>query len=81
MTTDREVLMFLHERLEHIYGENHLFDYMHRLRAIILATPKYERVDGPILNSMDDLHREIEDEEKRTKRRGPPCHSADPKGG
>lgn len=64
MTKDREVLIFLHERLVHHYGENELTDYLHRLRAIILATPKNERVDGPILNSMDDLRREIEKEEK-----------------
>lgn len=59
MSTDREVLIFLHERLEHVYGESPLFDYMHRLRAIILATPKNERVEGPILNNMEDLRREI----------------------
>ncbi|QDM56496.1 hypothetical protein PP996_gp70 [Gordonia phage SheckWes] len=38
--SDREVLKFLHDRLIYIHGENDLFDYMWRLRAIIQATPE-----------------------------------------
>jgi hypothetical protein len=38
--TDREVLMWLHDRLVNIHGESDLYDYMHRLRAIIQATNK-----------------------------------------
>ncbi len=38
--TDREFLMWLHERLEHVHSESPLVDYMHRLRAIIVSTPK-----------------------------------------
>ena len=37
---DREFLCWLHERLEHVHGENPLMDYMHKLRAIIQATPE-----------------------------------------
>lgn len=37
---DREFLMWLHERLEHVHNENPTFDYMHKLRAIIKNTPK-----------------------------------------
>lgn len=35
--SDRELLIFLHKRLTNLYGEHHLADYMHRLRAIINA--------------------------------------------
>lgn len=36
---DREFLMWLHERLEHVHGESPIVDYMHKLRAIIKETP------------------------------------------
>lgn len=36
---DREFLMWIHERLEHVHGEDRLVDYMHKLRAIIASTP------------------------------------------
>lgn len=39
METDREVLLWFHQRLVHKHKESHLFDYMHRLRWIIAATP------------------------------------------
>lgn len=35
---DKEFLIWLHERLEHVHGEKPTFDYMHKLRAIIKAT-------------------------------------------
>jgi hypothetical protein len=37
--SDRGFLMWIHERLEHVHGENHLLDYMHQLRAIIAEIP------------------------------------------
>jgi hypothetical protein len=37
--TDREFLIWIHERLELVHCENPLLDYMHRLRAIIRSTP------------------------------------------
>jgi hypothetical protein len=37
--TDREFLMWIHERLANVYGESESIGYMHRLRAIISATP------------------------------------------
>ena len=37
---DRDFLMWIHERLEHVYKENPLLDYMHKLRAIIADTPE-----------------------------------------
>lgn len=39
METDREILLWLHQRLVNQHKESHLFDYMHRLRWIIQATP------------------------------------------
>ena len=38
--TDRDFLIWLHERLTNTHGENPLVDYMHKLRAIIKETPK-----------------------------------------
>jgi len=37
---DREFLIWLHERLEHKHKEEPIVDYMHKLRAIIKATPE-----------------------------------------
>jgi len=37
--SDRDFLMWLHERLVHVHGEDRLKDYMHKLRCIIVATP------------------------------------------
>jgi len=34
---DRDFLIWLHDRLEFVHGENHSFDYMHKLRSIIEA--------------------------------------------
>lgn len=42
---DQAFLAWLHERLEYRYHENPCMDYMHRLRAIVLATPP-ERHSG-----------------------------------
>jgi len=41
--TDREFLAWIHERLEHVHHENPHVDYMHALRAIVLATPPDRR--------------------------------------
>ena len=37
---DRDFLIWLHERLERVHGENHMNDYMHKLRAVIKGTDK-----------------------------------------
>lgn len=50
---DREYLMWLHERLEHVHGESPLVDYMHKLRAIIRATP--EKRETPNCDSCNGL--------------------------
>jgi len=33
--TDKQFLIWIHERLEHVHGEKPIVDYMHKLRAII----------------------------------------------
>ena len=35
---DRDFLIWIHERLEHVHNENPLMDYIHKLRAIISIT-------------------------------------------
>lgn len=41
--TDKEHLKWIHARLVDVHGENELFDYMHKLRAIISITPDDQR--------------------------------------
>lgn len=57
---DREFLIWLHARLEHKHGENPQVDYMHKLRAIIRATPidKYTPNVGNC-NSLEELEKEL----------------------
>ncbi len=38
--TDRDFLIWIHERLVNVHGENPLFDYMWKLRAVIESTPE-----------------------------------------
>ena len=37
---DRTLLIFLHQRFSNVYHENECVDYLHRLRDIVIATPK-----------------------------------------
>ena len=54
--TDREFLAWIHERLEYVHHENPLIGHMHKLRAIVLATPKDQRtIDYGSGNSSKDL--------------------------
>jgi hypothetical protein len=56
--SDRE---FLHARLTNAHDEWELADYMHRLRAIIAATPKDRRSPGTHgWNSLEELTAELE---------------------
>lgn len=57
---DKQFLMWLHERLEHKHEENPLVDYMHKLRAIIAATPDFQ--DSSLAqgcNSLKELERRM----------------------
>ena len=60
--TDREFLMWLHERLEHVHQESPMTDYMRRFRAIIASTPKASKAPnmGEGRNSLGDLRAELE---------------------
>lgn len=59
METDREILLWFHQRLVHQHKESHLMDYMHRLRWIIQAMPprKTSRGNGvkACCNNVKDL--------------------------
>jgi hypothetical protein len=57
---DRDFLIWIHERLTQIYGENPQADFMHKLRAIILATPpEQETMNVAVTNNITDLLRLI----------------------
>jgi len=61
---DREYLMWLHERLEHVHGESSLVDYMHKLRAIIRVTPeKRETPNCNSCNGLEELKRELSNDQ------------------
>lgn len=54
---DKEYLMWLHERLEHVHGESPIVDYMHKLRAIIKATPATQETPNcGSANSLESLN-------------------------
>jgi hypothetical protein len=54
---DREFLIWIHERLEHVHNESTFVDYMHKLRSIITATPEDQETpnDGRGGNSIKDV--------------------------
>lgn len=53
---DRDFLKWIHERLEHVYQENPLMDYMHKLRAIIATTdPDKETLNQGMSNSLAEV--------------------------
>ena len=58
---DRDFLIWLHNRFEYAYGEDPIFDYMHKFRAIISDYPKNKTTpnDGRGKNSLEDLLKEL----------------------
>lgn len=61
---DREFLMWLHERLQHVHHESPIVDYMHKLRAIIRATPKNQETPNRLIyNSLEELRRQLDEED------------------
>jgi len=58
---DREFLIWIHERLQHVHKESALVDYMHKLRAIIRDYPKDKETinTGQSENSLEVLLKEI----------------------
>ena len=55
---DRDFLIWIHERLEHVHGENPHYGFMHRLRCIIRATPDNQHT--PNMNSKNSLEEMLE---------------------
>ena len=44
--TDRECLIWIHQRLVLVHGESKYVDYMHRLREVIYGMPKDKDTRG-----------------------------------
>lgn len=59
--SDHGLLMWIHERLEHVHGESHSMDYMHKLRAIIAEMPADRKTSsvGQGKNSLEELQASI----------------------
>lgn len=55
--TDREILIWIHQRLVKVHGESKYVDYMHALRDVIYAMPKNRNSRGNVvtMNSMKML--------------------------
>jgi len=51
--SDRDFLIWIHCRLEHVHGENPENDYMHKLRAVIEGTDNKQR--SPNVASLNSL--------------------------
>jgi len=60
MLNDREFLMWIHARMTDVYGEHRLLDYMHKLRAIIAATPAEQNSASSGTNSLEQLVKILE---------------------
>ena len=58
---DREFLIWIYYRLQNVHQDSPLFDYMHKLRAVITAIPKDQETpnDGRGENSIDILEQKI----------------------
>lgn len=56
---DRDFLIWIHERLCNVHGENDLFGYMHSLRRIIASTPPDKRSTTFGHNSLEDLKKSL----------------------
>jgi hypothetical protein len=63
--TDRDFLIWLHQRLVKVHGESKYVDYMHFLRDIIYATPKDRRSRGGFVTMHSSVVLdEIEEQER-----------------
>lgn len=62
--SDREFLMWIHERLERVHGEKAIVDYMHKLRAIIhsMDPETVTHNDGRGCNTLEELKSRLESE-------------------
>ena len=61
MLTDREFLIWIHERMVHVYKESELVDFLHRFRAIISSIPPKQRTPGFLgKNSLEELKNDLQ---------------------
>lgn len=47
--TDREILIWIHQRLVKVHGESKYVDYMHALRDVIYGMPKDHDSRGKVV--------------------------------
>ncbi len=58
---DRDFLIWIYNRLINVHGENEHVDYMHKLRAVIKATPGDQLTpNAETANSLDEMLEELE---------------------
>jgi hypothetical protein len=48
---DRKFLQWIHDRLRYVHHENPNVDYMHKLRAVIKATPDWQQTPNVASNA------------------------------
>lgn len=64
--SDREFLIWLHERLTLVHHERSTMDYMHKLRAIIAATPPNRATPNTgLANNLAELMEHLQGEETK----------------
>lgn len=69
--TDREILIFIHQRLVHVHKESKYVDYMHALRDVIYGMPPDKDSRGPVVTMhsnyvLDEIERaELADKARR----------------
>ena len=47
--TDREILIFIHQRLVNVHNESPFVDYMHKLREVIYGMPKDKQSSSNVM--------------------------------
>lgn len=47
--TDRDFLIWIHQRLVKVHGEREMVDYMHKLRDLIYEIPKNQNKIGNVV--------------------------------
>jgi len=62
--TDREFLVWLHNRLEHVHGENPHVDYMYKLRSIIITMDPKKNSNQGVYGSLGEVLDEVRKEVK-----------------
>jgi hypothetical protein len=59
--TDREILIYIHQRMVKVHGESPFVNYMHKLRDVIHGMPKDRKSSSNVTNmNSTDVLQEIE---------------------